>query len=383
MKIGIDGGALQNGHYQAGLYQYTSHLVAELGALKRDHEYTVLFFNGRGGMSDAAMARWSVGAHVRPRLCPVPYRGVRFLDRLSLPTRALLGQVDVFHGPAFRLAPGRCSRASVVTIHDLAFLTHPEWFPDASGVEHYRRHTAEAVRKADRLVTVSAFTRDALLERYQVDPERVRVIHPGIDREFQPEVDSAASKALRVRYGLSRPYVLFVGYQEAKKNIVRLVEAFAAIRHRLPEPHQLVLVGPYGPDTDVVRRTIDTLRLEREVTLTGAVPREELPTWYANAAVFVFPSLYEGFGIPPLEAMACGTPVVASRAAALAEVAGPGARLVDPLQAEDIGEALVDVLTRPDERRRLVERGVAHARRFSWERMAREMADLYEEVGQA
>ncbi len=378
MKIGIDAGSLQHGHSQTGLYQYTAHLISELQAIDRGNEYTLFFFNWRDREADAWIDAYPVAGNVRKRVCRIPYRVVRALDRLPLgsPREA----VDVFHGPSFRPPPMRWTKRSLVTIHDLAFVSHPRFFPDAARASYYRTHTRDAIRRAEVLVAVSEFTRGCLMDAFGVAPNRVRVIPPGIGAEFATDQDPASGVRVRTRYGIAHPYVLFVGYLEAKKNVSRLVQAFARLKPVLPVRHQLVLAGPHGPAAPEIRAAIDERNLHDDVILTGQVPRADLPALYAGAAVFAFPSLYEGFGIPPLEAMACGVPVVASHAAALPEIIGPAAVLVDPLNVDEIAHALARVLGQPELGRKLRERGLVHAARFSWTGMATRLLALYREL---
>lgn len=381
MRVGIDGVALQSPSYQAGLYQYTHRLIHGVSEVGSEHDYSLLFFNWRSRTMEETINRYPVGSNVSKRCCRIPFQVLGGLAALSLPVGRFLGRFDVFHGPTFRLPPGRCAKRSVVTVHDLKFLNPDVYSPgDHAGANQFRRHTVDAIERADVVVAVSRFTQADLADRLHCASQRVRVIYPGIGDEFHPDQDAEQIRGVVRRYGLIQPYVLFVGFHEEKKNLVRLVEAFALARARMAEPHRLVLAGPFGPVTPQLRRRIAELGLEEVVSLPGIVAAEDLPALYAGARVFVFPSLHEGFGIPPLEAMASGVPVIASDAAALPEIVGPAALLVDPRRTDAITEAMVTVVTDEARRRVMTEAGLAHAKRFSWKKMAQETVALYREL---
>ncbi len=379
MKIGIDAVYLQNTHYQAGLYQYTYQLIRELQEVDQENDYVLFFFNWRSLESDRIINGYSFNKNIQKRICRLPYQFLSALSKIRFPINRILGEVDLFHGPTFRLVPSGFYKKSVVTIHDLKF-NHPEFFPDAGGREVFRWHTIDAIKRADLHVAVSEFTRTELLETFRLSPERVRVIYPGIGREFTPNQAPQKIAELKKKYDIRNRYILFVGFMEEKKNLLRLVQAFSQVRKLLQESYQLVLIGPTGPVTEEVIREIQRLSLGSEVILTGHVPPEELPLFYTGAALFVFPSLYEGFGIPPLEAMASGTPVVASNVTALSEVVGSAGILVDPFKTEEITHAICTVLIDRTLHAVLRQRGLERSKRFSWNRMAREMLALYKEL---
>jgi len=380
MRIGIDALYLQEKNYQAGLYQYTHHLISGLQALDPANEYILYFLNWRSRKSDCILRGEPFSKNVRREICRIPYRALFALDRFGVPVSLFLGRVDLFHGPSFRLPPGRFFKKSVVTIHDLKF-KHPELFADSVGREFFRRGTLDAIDRADLLVAVSDFTRAELIDEFDVSPERIRVVHPGIGQEFRPDLAPEEVARVKSKYGLKGCYVLFVGFLEAKKNLPRLIRAFAEVRKRLAVSYSLVLAGPAGPAAGEVAETIRECSLAGAVILTGQVPREDLPYLYGGADLFVFPSLHEGFGIPPLEAMACGVPVVSSRAASLPEVIGDAGLLVDPFKTEEIADAMDSVLTDQALCSDLKKRGLVRAESFSWGRMSKEILAIYKELG--
>jgi glycosyltransferase involved in cell wall biosynthesis len=251
-----------------------------------------------------------------------------------------------------------------------------------------RLMTRLAVRSADRIIAVSGATRDDLRRVLRVPDDKVVVIHEAVAPEFAVPPGPEAIDAVVRRYGIRRPYCLFVGNVEPRKNLARLVEAFGLLRARagrpgLGPPPQLALVGTRGWLYNGILAAVEAQGGAPDIVFTGYVPPDDLPALYAGAACFVFPSLYEGFGLPVLEAMAAGAPVVASRVGAIPEVAGDAALLVDTRRSGELAEAIETVLADAALRARLIDRGRARARRFTWEAVARETLDVYESVGAA
>jgi glycosyltransferase involved in cell wall biosynthesis len=275
--------------------------------------------------------------------------------------------LDVFHGPVNAL-PVAMRTPGVVTIHDLAFLRYPKTLSSTrrAWLVGAVRHSA---RSAERVITVSRYTADDLVAWLGIDPGKVRVIplapSPGIRRLAGSEL-----RVFRLKYDLERPHILVVGTLEPRKNLAMLLRAFAAIRDVVP--HRLVFAGPEGWLTDEMHDTARALDLGDRLVLTGFADDEALGGWYSSADLVAFPSLYEGFGLPLLEAMACGAPVVASSASALPEVGGDAAIYVDPTDQEAWSAAMLDLLHDPDARARLADAGLARAASFSWNETARQ-----------
>ncbi len=281
---------------------------------------------------------------------------------------------DVLWVPAHVL-PLIHPRRAVVTIHDLGYLHYPE-----GRSSYLRLSTAWSARAAAHLIAVSEATRSDLVRALHVPPAKIAVIHHGVDERFRLVTDPAALGAIRERYGLVGPYVLYVGTLRPRKNLVRLVEAFA--RLSIGEGRLwLVLAGRKGGLTDETLAAVKRLGLTDRVLFTGYVPDEDAPLLMAGARLFVLPSLYEGFGLPVLEAMACGVPVVCANVASLPEVAGDAALLVDPTDVAALAEAMRQALTDTDLRRDLIARGFRQAARFSWDRCAAETLAVLHWVG--
>jgi glycosyltransferase involved in cell wall biosynthesis len=258
----------------------------------------------------------------------------------------------------------------------LSFMLYPEAFnrPNARYLQHF---TMLSVRRADRVIAVSESTKGDVVRLLGVAPEKVAVVYHGVENEFRPLDQGAEMDEFRARVRLPERFILCFGTLEPRKNLATLIAAYALLRKESRLPHKLVIAGGKGWRFEHVFAAVDEAGLQDDVLFPGYVPSDEQPMWYNAAEVFAYPSLYEGFGFPPLEALACGTPVVASNRSSLPEVVGDAGLLVDPLDAVELAEALRRVLTDGGLRQELVARGLARAQSFSWSRAARETVEVY------
>jgi glycosyltransferase involved in cell wall biosynthesis len=363
MRIGID--ARLWDEPRSGIGRYTHALIEALARIAPDESWVVYVDRPPG----------PTFPHVTIRCLPGRQRLVWTLWAASRELRAR--PVDVFHGvTGFELplaAPGRL----VTTVHDLIPLRYPALVP-ARHRWAVRGLLGAALRRAARVITVSGATRDEVLARYRLPPEKVRVVPEAAASHFAPPSEARLGE-VRARYGLGAPYLLFVGLLEPKKNLGAVLEAVARLRRRGHWHGELVVAGAPGWGPDPVAAA-HGLGLDAALRWLGPVPDADLPALYAGAQAFVFPSLWEGFGLPVLEAMASGAPVVASRRGALPEVAGDAALLVEP-EPGPLAEALGAVLADARLRETLRAAGLARAAAFSWERTARETLAIYREVG--
>ena len=329
---------------------------------------------------------------VYPQAPNVAARPLRFSERvlnvawhrlgIPLPVDWFTGTVDIFHSPDFVLPPLRRGRR-ILTVHDLAFLLYPEC-ADAHLRDYLEHVVPRSAARADFVVADSANTLNDVVCLLGVAPERVAVVPGGVESRFRPEEDHARIEALRHRLGLDRtPFILWLGVLEPRKNVRRLMEAFGLLKRREDLPHHLLLVGRRGWLADDIFEFAQRSPFREAIHFTGFVEDEELPTLYSAADLFVFPSLYEGFGLPALEAMACGTPVVAAAAASLPEVVGDAGLLVEPTDVEQLADAMRRLLTDEALRAELCQRGLAQAQRFSWEAAAQRLLDVYQRVAAA
>lgn len=297
---------------------------------------------------------------------------------VPIPVETILGPVDLYHSPDFTLPPTLPGTPALLTVHDLTFERDPA--SAAPGLLGYlRKVVPRSIRRAEHVLADSEATRSDILELYGTAPEKVRVLYPGVGPEFCPIRDARVLAAVRAKYGLGEDsFVLAVSTIQPRKNYVRLIQAFAQLRHpRL----SLVIVGGTGWMYDSIFAEVERLGLGGRVLFPGFADERDLPALYSAARALAYPSLYEGFGLPMLEAMRCGTPVVASTASCLPEVAGNAALLVDPLDVDAIAGALARAIEDGPARQRLISAGFARAREFTWDRAARQLLEMYERAG--
>jgi glycosyltransferase involved in cell wall biosynthesis len=348
----------------AGVHQYIYHLLRHLGSADDGLRYTVLL--GEGGLPPdvaltALQSRW-----------PTSRAAVRVAwEQLVQPWVLRRIEADLVHGPVF-IGPLLAPCPVVVTIHDLSFIRFPALFRPVN--RFYLTVLARlSARRARRLIAVSAHAAAETTQLLGVPPERIDVVYHGVDPAFRPLPDAKVA-AFRQRQGVPERFVLFVGTLEPRKNLIRLIEAFARI---YDSKVQLVLVGGKGWLYDELFGRVQDLDLREAVIFPGYVMNDDLPLWYNAATIVAYPSVYEGFGLPVLEAQACGTPVLTSDVSSLPEAAGGAALMVDPYDVEALAAGLNRMLTDAPLRRELRERGLAHARQFSWPRTAQETARVY------
>lgn len=386
MRIAIDGMLL--GRRSSGVEGSISNLVQALVSAG-NHDYC-LFTSckvGRPFLADQVGQKCPTYSGDSQKTCritvatrwPVRFRPIRILwQQLALPLAVARGGFDLLHAPGY-VAPLLARGPVVLTLYDALALTHPGLCTPGNRW-HYRFMVPLSVRRADAVIVPSETTRRDVERVMPWAADRIRVIPLGIENRFNVLHDGGAEQRLQAAYGLSGPYILFVGGLEPKKNVVRLVDAFRLLRQRRDLTHRLVIAGTWSWDRAAVERAIRAAGLEQTVVLPGFVPSDLLPALYRGAELFAFPSLYEGFGLPPLEAMACGTPVIVSNRGALPEIAGPAALVVDPLSAADIAGAMEAALTQRDVRTDLIARGLRHAAGFTWARTAASTEAVYADV---
>ncbi len=361
MHIGIDASRLAV-TARTGTERYSYDLIAALARLDRVRRYT-LYCNGLPPILPL------LGPNMALRSIPCPRLWTH--ARLSLEMR--WHPPDVLFVPAHVLPLVHPPR-SVVTIHDLGYLAFPAAHTAARRLE-LRLTTRWSARAAWRVIAISQATCRDLIRHCGVVPEKISVVYHGVTSQFQPVTCGSTIRAILTRYGIRAPYFLYVGTIQPRKNLLRLIEAFAqCCRDWLgyTQCPQLVIAGKPGWLTSEIERRVAELDLTTLVRFPGYVADADLPALLSAALAFVFPSLYEGFGMPVLEAMACGTPVLTSTTSSLPEVAGDAALLVDPLNTAALAAALARLLTDAALRDELRRRGLARAAAFRWERCAAE-----------
>jgi glycosyltransferase involved in cell wall biosynthesis len=352
---------------RTGVGYYSEHLLHHLVRQAVDDEVVVVsnrpVDTSRPLPPAVHVATSSWGA---PRLVWMQTLAPRLLRRLG---------ADVVHFTN-GMVPVSSGVPTVVTIHDMSLTLYPRYHPPRRVLLN-RPFVDLAARRADAIITVSDSAKADIVRLYGLSPERVHVVHEAAAPSFRPVLERDELRRVKERYGLSDRFILYVGTIEPRKNLPTLIEAFARHHKRGDLPHQLVCAGPYGWLSGDINERVERLNIGRAVRFTGYVPFEDLPAIYSLAEMFVFPSVYEGFGLPVVEAMASGTPVITSHVAALAEVAGGAVQYVDRLDADALGEAMTTLGRDRLRRKELSTLGLARARTFSWERAARETLAVY------
>jgi glycosyltransferase involved in cell wall biosynthesis len=368
MRIGIDARFWHSKH--AGISQYTKGLVKSLAAIDRQHDYYVI-------IRKEDLSEWDVGApNFHPVVIDIPHYSLA--EQLFLPWKLLSLHLDLVHFCNFNhpiLYPGRFT----VTIHDLAYYFFPgrrlrgflfQW--------GYYLVMWLAVRRAARVVAVTDYVKKEIVRRFGLRPWRVVVIHEGVDpaRLKHRRIPASAVAALKRRLGIVSPVILYIANWRPHKNHRTLLEAFALVRQKKVKA-QLVLGGtPSAELLDV----IDRHPFKKDIVVAGFIPEGELPLYYALATVYVFPSLYEGFGLPLLEAQYLGVPVATSQATSLPEIGGESVRYFAPLDAGEMALVVSSILRDRSLQKELVQKGYANVRRFSWEETARATFNLFQRV---
>ncbi len=404
MKIGIDytSAATQG----AGIGRYTRELIRALLALPSDNSYS-FFYASRNRIEQSAIS----GQRSAVRRLPFHDKWLmRVWQRLQIPipVELIVGKVDLFHSPDFTLPPTLPGVPTLLTVHDLSFIRDPDsaW---PSLRAFLNKAVPRSVRRATHVLADSQATKDDLVELFGTPAEKITVLYSGVEARFAPVRDQAEIDRVCAKYQLPRPFILSVGTLQPRKNYGRLIEAFAeVIKHperspagakpkdatvrdasfdstafrsgRLTPGWHLVIAGGKGWMAEPIFEQVKRSGLEGRVHFPGFVDDADLPALYSAADLFAYVSLYEGFGLPLLEAMACGTPVIGSRASSLPEVMGDAGLPVDPLDVDMIAHALREMIDQPELRARSIGLGLERAKLFTWDKAARELLAIYDRL---
>ena len=367
MRIAIDARKLRD----FGIGTYIRNILIELSRLDRETEYVVLCRPDDVGAGDVLGQNF--------RMVPETAPAYSISEQFRIPMSLARERVQMVHEPHYVLPPlVRCR--SVVTIHDCIHLMFPQYLPSRLAYVYAKGSMWTASKKANKILTVSEASKRDILRFFDVPPEKVVVAHNAIDERFLSPPDPERTHLVKQRYQLDHPFVLYVGNIKPHKNIERLIDAFGRARSQCPDDLKLIIIGDEISKYPALRQSVHKHKLDKHVRFLGFQPMETLATFYRLARAFVFPSLYEGFGLPPLEAMACGAPVVTSNVSSLPEVAGGAALLVDPYDADAIAGGIVQAVTDEALRTELVKRGHERARSFSWTQSVKKIHQIYMEV---
>jgi len=369
MRVALD--AIPLVAAKTGIGHYTDALAVTLAQNHPDHQYTLL------SPFDFVLSP--------PPLTPpnlskmfLPMRSVfRRWWLVGLPALLQLSPFDLFHGTNYCI-PVVSPCPTVVTVHDLSLFRRSSTHEDEN-VRRGKRRIPLMIRRATRIIAPSEWTRSEIIEHFGTDPDLVRVIPEGARREMRPLNPEECADVLNW-FGIDSPYLLFVGTIEPRKNLPVLLKAFHELLQTTTHLPQLIMCGGNGWKYEEVYRLVNELKLNDKVRFLGYVRDEELPALYSSAECFLYPSSYEGFGLPPLEAMACGTPVITSNASSLPEVVGDGGLTHSPDDYRKLTALIAQMLSEAGVRAHYRQAGLERARVFSWDRAARETQALYDEV---
>jgi glycosyltransferase involved in cell wall biosynthesis len=355
-------------YFDFGIGSYIQNLISALPELRAKHTYSLL-------VAPDDLQR--IPCPEEWRIHPTSYKRYSLGELMLLGRQARNLGADIFHEPHYTLPTG-LRRRSVVTIHDLIHLKMPQFFSSAQRM-YARTVLGHAVRHAGAVIAISQKTKDDILETFKVPEQNVEVVHLGIRPIFRKLEDHSIVDQFRVGAGLNRPYVLYVGNVKPHKNIRTLLNAFAQLRTQRNDL-DLVFVGGSCKEDRSLSEQAERLGITGSIKDLRHISDEDLVCAYNGADVLVLPSLYEGFGYPVLEAMACSTPTVVSSGGSLPEIVGVASLIVDPSRPEDLAEALSHVLRDPEMKRDLIAKGKINVQRFSWRATARKTLDIYEKV---
>lgn len=359
MIIGVDAGCLSvvDERLRVGVYQLSYNLLDNLSKLDRLNKYLLYSFLP---VSQDILSRFgeNMGNRIlRPR---------RFWLTARVSLEFLLRRPDIFLGLGQAL-PFFHPIKSIIFVYDLAFEYYQNCYPDT--FNKLSRQTKYAACHSDKIIAISNSTKDDLIKLYGIPKRKIEVAYPGVDPIFKPQSSKKINK-VKEKHNLKKPYFLFVGSLKPIKNIPRIIEGFYKFLKVTNKPYQLVLVGSDFWLDKKIPRYIKKMKLEKEIVNLGYLQRKELPGIYSGAIAFISPSLYEGFGIPLLEAMACSTPVITSNVGSMSEVVDDAGLLVNPENIDEIGKSLIEIVRNRDLRNRLKRRGLERVKKFSWKKFA-------------
>jgi glycosyltransferase involved in cell wall biosynthesis len=358
----------------AGVGHYTHQLVRHFRSLSSDHSYT--YYCGFFARSLPPIARYQKLRKLSTLVSGVRL-GTGLLRRsIDLLSQSRIREFDLYFEPNFIPRSIRAKRV-VTTVHDFSFHFFPEWHPK-DRIDYFRANFYDNISRSDRIITDSGYIRTEALNVLKLPQEMITPVHLGLEHELFRVESQDSLNLVRRKFSLDRNFILFVGTQEPRKNLRRLLDAYAALPAPIRKEFQLVLVGPEGWKREEWVQTLHNLG--RQVISLGYVDARELAALYNLASLLVYPSLYEGFGLPPLEAMACGCPVIVSKLASMPEVCGDAAYYVDPKDTDNIAEGIGKVVGDETLRRSLRQRGLERAKLFSWQKTASETLDIFDDV---
>ncbi|MBN1384727.1 MAG: glycosyltransferase family 4 protein [Elusimicrobia bacterium] len=373
MRIGINARYLQK--ETSGIINYLLNLILNLKKIDKESKYTLFFGN------DKPIPAEVLGDNFRsdiPRM-PTNSQIMRVLwEHLYLPLTIKKLKIDIFHEPSF-IAPVFKKCPTVITIYDLAFLYYPECFTRRN-VMYFKAMLTGSINKADAIIAISENTKRDIINHFKVHPDKIKVIYGGVDSFFRIVSDAEKISHIKKKFNINRSYILNVSLISPRKNLISLLKSFKRLKEDKNIDCQLVIAGEKGWRYKDIFKTVSSLNLDDSTVFTGCVSNEELLHLYNNAMLFAYPSLYEGFGLPVLEAMACGCPVVASNTSSIPEVCADAAMLVDPENIDDLTGAIYKMITEDSVKQVYKKKGLERIKCFLWKETAQETLYVYKKI---
>ena len=359
---------LNEGYRSAGIARYIYHLLLELPRAVPEIALDVF-------ATEPLAPERLKDVTVRATRLPVHKPLARIFWEQTFFPLSLRNSYALLHSLAY-VSPFLNRTRSIVTLYDLSFYLYPQYFRPMQRL-YLQIGTRASVRRAAQIITISESSKRDTVRLLQKNPEQIQVVPPGVEPEFFRAAHADEIEQFRRTKHLPEQFVLFLGTREPRKNLDTLIRAFVQAKRCANFPHYLVIAGGRGWLDQEIERTINELQVSDQILFPGFVPHDELPLWFRAADLFVYPSQYEGFGMPALEALACGTPVITSNVSSLPEAVGDAARLVNPRATEELADAIFEMLTDDALRHEYARRGPEHARAFTWTRAAQQTADTY------
>ncbi|MBU4349100.1 glycosyltransferase family 4 protein [bacterium] len=383
MKIALDITPLTR-RKRTGIENYIFNLCKNFPLVDKENEY-VLFANSFGHYESLKTAAEEVGVrnyqNMSAKISRVPGTFFKLLWKYVHAPSAerLVGGIDIFHA-SDRLDPPLKKAKLVVTIYDLTPIKFKEFFTEKAA-RYFAEYFKSVIPKADMVVAISQCTKNDILEYFDIAEDRIQVTPLAANDNYKRILDKEVIDGIKEKYGIDKNYVLFVGTLEPRKNIANLVRAYSILPDYLKRDHLLVICGKKGEYYEEIFKTVEKLGLEDKVIFTGYVPDKDIPLLMNGAEIFVYPTFYEGFGLPLIEAMACGTPVISSNISSIPEVIGNAGILINPNDVEELNDAILKLLTSETLKNQLSKKGLKQARKFSWKTTAKKTVEIYNKIG--
>jgi glycosyltransferase involved in cell wall biosynthesis len=369
LKIAIEARPIK-WSYGTGIGNYTFSMIEKLHEIDQENNYTFLWPDNNPAPYIPFKSSYSFYS--------LPKDDEREAIEISL--WLSMEGADLFHLPqnGFRIPATKTSKL-IVTIHDLIPYFLPEMVRP-SFLKRFTREMPEIVDQADHILTVSEFSKQDIVKIFGTDPNKISVVYSAPTEAYHPLPKIPTQKKLAATYGLKKPFILYAGGLNPRKNVPELIYAYSKVYRELPQLQQLVVLGGNGKHTDQLKQLVESLNLKEDIVFPGFVNSEDLPLFYNGADLFVYPSLYEGFGLPPIEAMACGTPVITSNISSIPEIVGDAAIQVNPNDTLQLAESILSVLNHEDLRTSLIQKGLKHSQNYNWYHNSAQILAVYHQV---